>query len=156
MPAGEPCVSTRAAARMRRGTVLATRPTPMFWRTERVTDNEFIENRTFDEIRLGDTASMSRAVSEKDIQLFALASGDVSPDHRDADFAQTDGFQRISAHGSWGGGLISAVLGTELPGPGTIYLGQSLRFERPVGIGDVITASVTVTEKKAQNQGIVL
>jgi len=141
---------------MRRGTNLATRPTPMFWRTERVTDNEFIENRTFDEIQLGDTASMSRTLSEKDIQLFALASGDVSPDHRDADFAQTDVFQRITAHGMWGGGLISAVLGTELPGPGTTYLGQSLRFERPVGIGDVITASVTVTEKKAQDHGLVL
>src|SRR3546814_2031662 len=88
------------------------------------------------------SSDLSRTLSEKDIQLFALVSGDVNPAHLDADFAQTDFFQRIIAHGMWGGGLISAVLGTELPGPGTIYLGQSLRFIRPVGIYDVITASV--------------
>jgi phosphotransacetylase/acyl dehydratase len=121
-----------------------------------MTDNAFIENRTFDEIRVGDTASLSRTLSAKDIQLFALASGDMNPAHLDADFAQTDFFQRIIAHGMWGGGLISAVLGTELPGPGTIYLGQSLRFTRPVDIGDVITASVTVTEKKPEGCVLVL
>src|SRR3546814_8458119 len=104
-------------------------------------DDAFIENRTFDEIRIGDTASVSRTLSAKDIQLFALVSGDVNPAHLDADFAPTDFFQRIIAHGMWGGGLLSAVLGTALPGPGTIYLGQSLRFIRPVGIGDVIAAS---------------
>src|SRR3546814_15227884 len=91
-------------------------------------DGAFIENRTFDEIRIGDTASVSRTLSGKDIQLFALVSGDVNPAHLDADFAQTDFFQRIIAHGRWGGGLISAVLGTELPGPGPIHLGQALSF----------------------------
>lgn len=121
-----------------------------------MTDAEFIENRTFDEIRIGDQASISRRLSEEDIQLFALISGDVNPAHLDPEFAETDYFRRVIAHGMWGGGLISAVLGTELPGPGTVYLGQSLRFERPVGIGDVITATVTVAEKKAEGYVLVL
>ena len=73
-----------------------------------MTDSAFIENRTFDEIQVGETASVSRTLSEKDIQLFALVSGDVNPAHLDADFAQTDFFQRIIAHGMWGGGPISA------------------------------------------------
>src|SRR3546814_6171819 len=111
-------------------------------------DDAFIENRTFDEIRIGDTASVSRTLSEKDIQLFALVSGDVNPAHLDAEFAQTDFFQRIIAHGMWGGGLISAGPGTELPGPGKIYLGQSLRFIRQVGLRDVVAATLTVTEQK--------
>ena len=92
-----------------------------------------IENRTFDEIRVGDTASMTRTLREEDIKLFALVSGDVNPTHLDADFAATDIYRRVIAHGMWGGGLISAVLGTELPGPGAVYLSQSLRFIRPVG-----------------------
>jgi len=107
-----------------------------------------IENRTYDEIAIGDTASVTRTLSEQDIQLFALVSGDVNPAHLDAAYAQTDMFQRVIAHGMWGGGLISAVLGTELPGPGAIYLSQSLHFTRPVGLGDTITTSVTVAEKR--------
>ncbi|PZU69340.1 MAG: enoyl-CoA hydratase [Sphingobium sp.] len=114
-----------------------------------------IENRTFEEIEVGDTASVTRILSRNDIQLFALVSGDVNPAHLDAEYAQTDFFRRIIAHGMWGGGLISAVLGTALPGPGTIYLGQSLRFTRPVGLGDSITASVTVREK-LQDKSILL
>ncbi|MCK9541295.1 MAG: bifunctional enoyl-CoA hydratase/phosphate acetyltransferase [Novosphingobium sp.] len=111
-------------------------------------DEATIENRTFDEIRVGDTASVSRTLTGEDIQLFALVSGDVNPAHMDADYAANDTFRRVIAHGMWGGGLISAVLGTELPGPGAIYLSQSLKFTRPVGLGDTITTSVTVTEKR--------
>ena len=116
-----------------------------------MTDGTMIENRTFDEIKVGDTASISRTLTEEDIQLFALVSGDVNPAHMDADYAATDMFRRVIAHGLWGGGLISAVLGTELPGPGAIYLSQSLQFTRPVGLGDTITASVTVAEKRAHH-----
>jgi phosphate acetyltransferase/phosphate butyryltransferase len=112
------------------------------------TDGGMIENRTYDEIQVGDTASVTRTLREQDIQLFALVSGDVNPAHLDAAYAATDMFQRVIAHGMWGGGLISAVLGTELPGPGAIYLSQSLRFIRPVGLGDTITTSVTVAEKR--------
>jgi len=110
-----------------------------------------IENRTFDEIAIGDTASVARTLTEQDIQLFALVSGDVNPADMDSAFAKTDVFQAIIAHGMWGGGLISRVLGMELPGPGARYLSQSLRFTDAVRIGDTITASVTVTEKRPEH-----
>jgi phosphate butyryltransferase len=107
-----------------------------------------IENRTYEEIKVGDTASLTRTLTTDDIQLFAAMSGDVNPAHLDPAYAATDIFHKVIVHGMWGGGLISAVLGTELPGPGTIYLGQSLRFRHPVAPGDTITATVTVTEKQ--------
>ncbi|MBN9145504.1 MAG: enoyl-CoA hydratase [Novosphingobium sp. SCN 63-17] len=115
-----------------------------------------IENRTFDEIAIGDTASLSRTLSQRDIQLFALVSGDVNPAHLDPEFAEGDMFHHVIAHGMWGGGLISAVLGTELPGPGTIYLEQSLRFLRPVAVGDTITARLTVSAKAEQHHIVTL
>ncbi len=106
-----------------------------------------IENRTYDEIKIGDTASLARTLVPRDIQLFAAMSGDVNPAHVDPEFAKSDIFHKIVAHGMWGGALISTVLGTELPGPGTIYLGQTLRFRRPVGLGDAVTVTVKVTKK---------
>ena len=115
-----------------------------------------IENRTFDEISVGESASVTRTLTDQDIQLFALVSGDVNPAHMDRAFAEDDMFHKVIAHGLWGGGLISSVLGTELPGPGAIYLSQSLRFLRPVGLGDVITASVTVTEKRPDHHVVLL
>lgn len=114
----------------------------------------FIENRTFDEIAVGDTASLTRTLQAQDISLFALASGDVNPAHLDRDYAATDRFHGVIAHGLWGGSLISAVLGTELPGPGTVYLSQSLRFLHPVRIGDTVTARVTVRAKEAADQRV--
>jgi len=106
-----------------------------------------IENRTFDEILPGDSASLIRTLSHKDIEVFAIMSGDVNPAHVDAEFASSDIFHKIVAHGMWGGSLISTVLGTQLPGPGTIYVDQSLHFLRPVGLGDTIAVTVTVREK---------
>lgn len=108
---------------------------------------QMLENKTFDEIVIGDSASISRTLTHRDIQLFAIASGDVNPAHVDEEYAKTSMFEETIAHGMWGGALISAVLGTELPGPGTIYLNQSLSFRAPVKIGDTITVSVTATEK---------
>ncbi len=115
-----------------------------------------ITNRTFDEIAIGETASLARTLTPDDIQLFAAVSGDVNPAHLDPAYAETDMFHRVIAHGMWGAGLISAILGTELPGPGAIYLGQSLRFVRPVGLGDTITATVTVIDKKPEHHIVVL
>ncbi len=115
-----------------------------------------IENRTFDELKIGDTASISRTLTEKDIELFAIMSGDVNPAHVDEEFAQSDMFHKIIAHGMWGGALISTVLGTQLPGPGAIYLGQSLRFRRPVGLGDTIVVSVKVSEMEAEKHRVTL
>ena len=116
----------------------------------------FIENRTFDELVIGETASLSHTVSQRDIDLFATATGDINPAHVDPAYAATDMFHHIIIHGMWGAGLISAVLGTELPGPGTIYLGQDLRFRRPVGIGDTITATLTVREKRPAKGDVTL
>ena len=106
-----------------------------------------IENRTFDELKPGDTASLVRILTQKDIDLFAVMSGDVNPACVDEDFARSDMFHKVVAHGMWGGALISTVLGTELPGPGTILRAQSLRFVRPIGLGDTITVTVIVKGK---------
>jgi len=115
-----------------------------------------IENRTFDELRLGDTASLVRTLTAEDIKLFAIVSGDVNPTHVDDDFAKSDIFHKIVAHGMWGGALISAALGTRLPGPGTVYLGQSLRFHQPIGLGDTVTVTVKVNEKSEDGHRVVL
>jgi len=93
---------------------------------------ERIENRTFDELKIGDSASLVHTLTYKDIQLFAAMSGDVNPAHVDPAFAKDDMFHKVIAHGMWGGALISTVLGTELPGPGAIYLGRGdVVSERP-------------------------
>lgn len=110
--------------------------------------NGNIVNHTFDEIEIGDSASVKHMLTDKDIQLFAIMSGDVNPAHVDREYADSDMFHKIVAHGMWTGSLISTILGTLLPGPGTIYLAQTLKFLKPVGIGDTITASVTVTSKE--------
>lgn len=116
---------------------------------------EYLENRTFDEINIGDSATLTRSLTEKDIQVFAIMSGDINPAHVDAEYAKSDLFEKIIGHGMWGGALISTVLGTELPGPGTIYIGQTLRFKKPVGIGDTLKITVTALEKKPEKNRII-
>ena len=116
---------------------------------------ELITNRCFDEINIGDAASIKRRLTQRDIQLFAVMSGDVNPAHLDEDYARDSMFHEVIAHGLWGGALISTVLGTLLPGPGTIYLGQSLRFKRPVILGDVLTVTVTARQKNPDNKRVV-
>jgi acyl dehydratase len=115
-----------------------------------------IENRTFGELKIGETASIARTLTYKDIELFAIMSGDVNPAHVDEVFAKSDMFHKVVAHGMWGGALISTVLGTVLPGPGTIYISQSLSFRGPVGVGDTVTVTVKVAEKKPENHRLVL
>ena len=117
---------------------------------------QYIENRTFDEIKTGDSADLTRTLKLEDIELFAVMSGDVNPTHVDENYASSDMFHKIIAHGMWGGALISAVLGTELPGPGTIYRNQSLSFCRAVGLGDTVTIRVTVTDKDAAQNLVTL
>src|ERR1700748_2016015 len=104
-----------------------------------------VENRVFDEIQVGDTASVRRSVGLEAITLFSVISGHVNPAHLDPVYASTDMFHHIVGQGVLTAGLISAVLGTKLPGPGTIYLAQDLQFCAPVSPGDTITATVTVT-----------
>lgn len=120
------------------------------------THGDFLENHPFADIRLGDGASLVRQVTERDIQLFATVSGDVNPAHVDALYAKSSHFHEIIAHGMLGGSLISTVLGTQFPGPGTIYLGQTLKFIKPVHIGDTLTVSVVVTALDAGKHHVLL
>ena len=115
---------------------------------------EYIENRTFDEIQVGDCATLVRTLRPEDIQLFAIMSGDVNPAHVDPEYAKSSMFREVIAHGMWGGALISTVLGTQFPGPGTIYIDQTLHFSRPVGLGDTITVTLTATRKFDHNHHI--
>ena len=93
-------------------------------------------NYTYDEITIGQTARYSRLIEERDIRLFAAVSGDVNPVHLDPEFAAATSFGEPIAHGMLTGAIISAALAMELPGPGTIYLSQSLKFRLPVKPGD--------------------
>lgn len=117
--------------------------------------SDVIENRTFDEIKVGDRAFLEKRLTMDDIKLFAIMSGDINPSHVDDDYAKRSRFQEVVAHGMWGGALISTVLGTELPGPGTIYLGQTLRFRAPVRLGDVLHVAVKVTDKQSRNHHVI-
>jgi len=106
-----------------------------------------IENHTFDEIRVGEGASLTRTLKAEDIQLFAAMSGDVNPLHVDSGYASTTSFHGVIAHSLWGGALISTVIGTEYPGPGSICKSLSLRFLLPVQVGDTLEVRVTATAK---------
>jgi 3-hydroxybutyryl-CoA dehydratase len=97
-----------------------------------------------EDLREGMTASLERTVSSEDVVRFAEVTGDSNPLHFDAEFAATTVFGEPIAHGILSAGYISAVIGTRLPGPGTIYLSQELKFKAPVRIGDTVTARVTV------------
>lgn len=119
-------------------------------------DHEFIENRTFDEIAVGDSATLVRTLRPEDIQLFAIMSGDINPAHVDPEYAHSSTFHEVIAHGMWGGALISTVLGTQFPGPGTIYIDQTLHFSRPVRLGDTLTVKVTCQRKFEHNHHMVL
>ncbi len=114
-----------------------------------------IQNRTYDEIQVGDSATLVRTLRAEDIQLFAIMSGDVNPAHVDPEYARSSMFREVIAHGMWGGALISTVLGTQFPGPGTIYIDQTLHFSRPVALGDTITVTLTCLKKFDHNHHIV-
>ncbi len=98
----------------------------------------------FEDMAVGMTASTGKTITEADILMFAAVSTDTNPVHLNAEVAATTPFKERIAHGMLSAGLISAVLGTKLPGEGTIYMGQTLSFRRPVKIGDTVTATVEV------------
>ncbi|MCX5839028.1 MAG: MaoC family dehydratase [Deltaproteobacteria bacterium] len=110
--------------------------------------------KTIHEIGIGDGASFAKTISEADIYLYAGITGDFNPAHIDEGYASQTFFKSRIAHGMLTAGLISAILGTRLPGPGTIYLRQELSFLAPVRIGDTITASVEVIEKHPEKNRI--
>ena len=115
-----------------------------------------IENFPFEELTVGQTAQMARTLTREDIAVFAAASLDTNPAHLDDEYAKNTLFGEVIVHGMWSAGLISAAIGTKLPGVGTIYLGQDLQFRRPVKIGDTITAQITVLEKDEAKKRVVL
>ena len=104
----------------------------------------------------GTQATLSRTITEDDILLFALVSGDHNPIHLDAEYAEKSLFGKRIAHGFLIGSLISAVLGNEMPGPGSIYLGQTLKFLAPIHIGDTVTVTVKVVELREDKRIITL
>ena len=106
----------------------------------------------FEDLQVGQTASLGKTISEADILMYAAVSTDTNPIHLDAEAAKASIFGERIAHGMLSAGLISAVLGTRLPGPGSLYMRQSLRFAAPVKIGDTVTATVTVTALNAEKK----
>ena len=122
----------------------------MFFRDERIMTT--LTNRTFDQLQIGDRAELTHRVTTDTIAQFAAVSGDDNPAHMDAEFAASGPFGGVVIHGMWTASLVSAVLGTRLPGPGTIYLQQDIRFRRPVRPGDTITATVEVIELNAERK----
>ena len=103
--------------------------------------------RTYGQLEVGDSSEFSKTISEADVYLYAGISGDLNPAHINEVYAQGTFFKNRIAHGMLTAGFISAVIGMQLPGPGTIYMGQSLEFLAPVRIGDTVTARVEVLEK---------
>ena len=95
-------------------------------------------------IKIGESASLTKTFTDEDVRSFAAISGDKNPVHLDDEYAATTQFKKRIAHGMLTAGLISAILGTQLPGEGSIYLGQTLNFKAPVYLDDTITATVTV------------
>ena len=96
-------------------------------------------------LNIGDTATRTKTITDEDVRAFAAVSGDKNPIHLDEDFAANTRFGKRIAHGMLSASLISAVLANDLPGQGSIYLGQTLQFVAPVFVGDEVTARVTAT-----------
>lgn len=111
-----------------------------------------LTNTPYSELAIGQSACIEKRLTMEDIRLFAVMTGDTNPVNLDAQFAQSSRFHDIVAHGMWGGALISAVLGTELPGAGTTHHQQTLNFHGAVRLGDVLTVTVTVCEKRPDQQ----
>ncbi|MGC2854552.1 MaoC family dehydratase [Novispirillum sp. DQ9] len=108
----------------------------------------------FEDITEGMSATFGKTVTEADILMFSGVSGDTNPVHLNDEYAKTTMFKGRIAHGMLSAGLISAVFGTKLPGPGCIYVNQSLKFKAPVKIGDTVVARVECTGK-AEDKGFV-
>lgn len=106
-----------------------------------------IHNLTFEELHVGQRATHARTLSTDDIKAFALVSGDVNLAHVDPVYAEANRFPGVMAHGMWAGALISSLLGNEFPGPGTVYLEQTLKFKRPIRVGDTLTVTLEVLQK---------
>lgn len=114
----------------------------------------YLANKTYDEIQVGDSGTLTRTLMPEDVKLFAVLTGDINPAVVDPTYSQSGLFREVIAHGMWSGSLISTVLGTKFPGPGTILVDQTLHFARPVTIGDTITITVTAKQKFDHNKHV--
>lgn len=119
-------------------------------------NDEWFENYPYDDIQVGQVAQTVRTLTLEDIQAFAAVSGDTNPAHLDPEYANATLFHGVIGHGMWGGALISSLLGTVFPGPGTIYLEQNLRFTKPIRVGDTLHVSVTCTSKNDEKKSLEL
>ena len=115
-----------------------------------------LTNIPYADIQLGQTATYSSTIGDTEVQLFAAVSGDVNPLHLDQAYAETTPFGERIAHGMLTGGLISAAIAMELPGPGTVYRSQSLKFRAPVKLGDTLTVRLEVTHKQDRGPAVTL
>jgi 3-hydroxybutyryl-CoA dehydratase len=114
---------------------------------------EMMIGKTIEELKIGETAEFTKTITEHDVYAYAGITGDFNPAHINEVYAEKTFFKGRIAHGMLSAGLISAIIGTQLPGPGAIYLKQELKFTAPVRFGDTITARVEVTDiVKAKNR----
>jgi acyl dehydratase len=111
--------------------------------------SETLQNRCFDEISIGDSASITHTLTLRDVQLFAAVSGDISPTQLDSELDRQLGPSDLGAQSMWLGAQVSGLLGNQLPGPGTVHSGQDLEFLAQVPIGEQVTISITATAKDA-------
>ena len=111
---------------------------------------------TYEQLKIGDSATFSKTISEGDVYLFAGITGDLNPAHMDAVSAAGGMFKQRIAHGMLSGSFISTVIGMQLPGPGSIYVGQTLSFRAPVFFGDTLTAKAEVSEKLEERKWVKL
>jgi 3-hydroxybutyryl-CoA dehydratase len=111
-----------------------------------------IGNTTYDELAIGDSATYTRTLTEEEILIFATVTGDLNPFHLDSDYAGSTVFRERIGHGMWSGALISAAVTNIMPGPGTIYLEQSLRFLQPIRIQDSLVVTIQVEEKLSEGR----
>ena len=115
-----------------------------------------IAGKSIDKLKVGDVAEFSKTVTETDIYLYAGITGDFNPVHVNEEYAKNTFFKTRIAHGMLSAGFISATLANKLPGPGTIYLSQTLKFKAPVKPGDTVTATVTVREVNVEKNRVIL
>jgi len=115
-----------------------------------------ITNKTFEEMNIGDTASMERTLTKRDVDMFAVMSGDMNPTHLSDEYAQLLlNRKKVSGHSMWGGALISSLLGNDLPGPGTVYKSQQLDFHGALELDDTLKVTVTVKEKYPEDGTVI-
>lgn len=115
-----------------------------------------MRGKTMEDLKVGDFAEFAKTITEGDVYLFAGVTGDMNPAHINAQEAARGMFKERIAHGMLGAGLISAVLGTQLPGPGSIYMSQTLKFLAPVKFGDTVTARAEVIDKNLERKRVTL